>query len=302
MPLRHTDDDWFDDPEEEAIEPEPPKSEGEQSEEEDYLNMDLTALEQATRTANSKETRTYSERRRQKVEAQRQRGYIKPLREREAEKRREGLAKPVDKSNRGLSLLKRMGYREGSALGKESKGLSEPLSIVIRSRRTGLGMDLQDERDFSVPSEGSQGNKRRLEEGEEETEEDFRQRQMSQYVARRVVGDTRRARETAEQLDRDKVALDGRENELAYLLKMGVESMYWPWIPEETTMDGAGEGQIREETPPSFELLPKEEQLEETTRYLRKHYYYCLWCGYAYDTIEELDECCPGNSYDDHAE
>jgi len=39
----------------------------------------------------------------------------------EAEKREEGLTKKLDDSNKGFTLLQKMGYRAGTALGKSGK-------------------------------------------------------------------------------------------------------------------------------------------------------------------------------------
>merc|ERR1712098_108923 len=38
------------------------------------------------------------------------------------------------------------------------------------------------------------------------------------------------------------------------------------------------------------------EKLEMVTRYLRNTYKYCIWCGTAFDSIEDLNSNCPGNS------
>ncbi|KAI9226539.1 MAG: hypothetical protein DHS80DRAFT_32621 [Piptocephalis tieghemiana] len=265
MPL-HEADDWFDDVEEEEekevnsptislIDTKCDKGveEEEEEEEEDYLSMDLEALEKATEAKRPKREETYSEKRRREIEAQRLRGYIKPIKEREAERRQEGLSRPVEATNRGLSLLKRMGY-------------------TMRSRRTGLG--LEDEETLEGRSGHSRGSKRDLEEENGDTERDFRTRQQAHYVARRMAGDVLRARAAAERLDRSK-ELDELEEE-----EKGRE----------------------EDIPPPFELLPTDEQLERTTQYLREKHHYCLWCGDTYDTLKDLEELCPGNTYEDHAD
>lgn len=43
--------------------------------------------------------------------------------------------------NRGLKLLKMMGYREGMGLGRSVEGIKEPIKIeVATQRRSGLGV------------------------------------------------------------------------------------------------------------------------------------------------------------------
>lgn len=42
----------------------------------------------------------------------------------EEEKRQEGLATPLSKDNKGFTLLQKMGYKQGSGIGKSGKCLS----------------------------------------------------------------------------------------------------------------------------------------------------------------------------------
>ena len=41
-------------------------------------------------------------------------------------------------------------------------------------------------------------------------------------------------------------------------------------------------------------------QLHDMLAFLRTHFCYCLWCGSAYDSLEQLQESCPGESEEDH--
>ena len=59
----------------------------------------------------------------------------------EQEKRDEALSKPIE-SNIGLSLMKKMGFKEGTSLGKNaSGGITEPISFKLKADREGLGSD-----------------------------------------------------------------------------------------------------------------------------------------------------------------
>ncbi|CAJ0757355.1 7957_t:CDS:2, partial [Entrophospora sp. SA101] len=92
-------------------------------------------------------TKTYSERRREKLLSNR--GYIKPRQELEKESREKGLAKRIDEEDNiespGLKILKKWGYRKGMALGESSKneGITEPLGIELKQDRLGLGMSTE---------------------------------------------------------------------------------------------------------------------------------------------------------------
>ena len=48
-----------------------------------------------------------------------QRNKVKPIKEREQENREEGMSKALDNSNIGYALLQKMGYKQGTGLGKE---------------------------------------------------------------------------------------------------------------------------------------------------------------------------------------
>lgn len=47
--------------------------------------------------------------------------------------------KPIESTNIGLKLLKKMGWSEGTGLGKDSSGITEPVLTLIRPKSTGLG-------------------------------------------------------------------------------------------------------------------------------------------------------------------
>jgi len=53
----------------------------------------------------------------------------------------EGVAKPIDSSNVGNRLLKKMGWTEGKGLGKDEKGMAIPIQAELRSQSVGLGME-----------------------------------------------------------------------------------------------------------------------------------------------------------------
>lgn len=65
----------------------------------------------------------------------------KPSRILEQERRDEGLSSAISTQNKGFAMLAKMGYKEGQAIGKSSKGILEPIGIDIKTDRGGLGRD-----------------------------------------------------------------------------------------------------------------------------------------------------------------
>lgn len=53
-----------------------------------------------------------------------------------------GLSTAIPKSNIGFSMLAKMGYKEGTSLGKTGQqGIVEPIGIKVKADRKGLGRD-----------------------------------------------------------------------------------------------------------------------------------------------------------------
>ncbi len=48
---------------------------------------------------------------------------------------------PIAAENKGHAMLKSMGWEQGRGLGKESKGIVEPVGTEIRTSRAGLGAE-----------------------------------------------------------------------------------------------------------------------------------------------------------------
>jgi hypothetical protein len=52
-----------------------------------------------------------------------------------------GKAKPIGDSNIGHQMLMKMGWSPGDTLGKSEEGIAEPIEVVVRSKRGGLGAE-----------------------------------------------------------------------------------------------------------------------------------------------------------------
>lgn len=49
-----------------------------------------------------------------------------------------------------------------------------------------------------------------------------------------------------------------------------------------------------------LEYLDLMDRLKEIVNYIRVTHYYCIWCGSAFDSIDELNQQCPGRTREDH--
>eukprot|EP01087_Luapelamoeba_hula_P018913 TRINITY_DN6178_c0_g1_i1.p1 TRINITY_DN6178_c0_g1~~TRINITY_DN6178_c0_g1_i1.p1 ORF type:complete len:141 (+),score=29.06 TRINITY_DN6178_c0_g1_i1:2-424(+) len=65
----------------------------------------------------------------------------KPLKEIEKERRDEALAKPIESESKGFRMLKMLGYKEGTGLGANSQGITQPIGLEFHDAKSGLGME-----------------------------------------------------------------------------------------------------------------------------------------------------------------
>ncbi|CAA7060636.1 unnamed protein product [Microthlaspi erraticum] len=177
---------------------------------------------------------------------------------------------PIGESNVGFKMLKQMGYKPGSALGKEGSGRAEPVTMDIRRSRAGVGREDPVKEKRKREEIEAENEKRKV----EEMLEDFGSRQKSQWRNKRVVINFRKA----------KAALDQLEN---------VED-----VPEKKNEEDEN-GKLGEEEEEEEEEIT-EEDLQEILMKLRDEHRYCPFCGFQYETNEALLSNCPGVNEDDH--
>lgn len=61
------------------------------------------------------------------------------------EKMEEALSMPISSSNVGFQLLKKKGYNEGEGLGKDGKGVKDPIAVKKRSANNVSGLGVEEE-------------------------------------------------------------------------------------------------------------------------------------------------------------
>ena len=63
------------------------------------------------------------------------------IREYEKDVREEGLSRKLDSTNKGFAMLAKMGYKEDTGLGKNSTGRIQPVEVIVKEGRMGLGRE-----------------------------------------------------------------------------------------------------------------------------------------------------------------
>lgn len=61
--------------------------------------------------------------------------------QREEEARNEGLSKPLTEDNKGYKMLQKMGFKNGTGLGKSQSGIKEPIPINLKRGTSGVGRE-----------------------------------------------------------------------------------------------------------------------------------------------------------------
>ncbi|KAJ4758751.1 G patch domain-containing protein 11 [Rhynchospora pubera] len=182
----------------------------------------------------------------------------------EDERTKASLEKAIPDSNVGFKLLQRMGYKPGSAIGKDNSGPTEPIGVGIRRSRAGLGVEEEKARKEEEDLE----RKRRK---AEEVKEEFEEHQRARWKGRQLKSHFHKAEAALVQLDKREV------------------------VPEAKNED-SDEAEKEEEE----EQIITEEDLNDILMKLRDEHLYCLYCGCQYESLEELTNSCPGLHEEDH--
>ncbi|XP_037785828.1 G patch domain-containing protein 11-like [Penaeus monodon] len=229
----------------------------------------------------SKRKAQIDKQRKHKNESNRER--FKPVKQVQQERLQEGLNTALDSSNKGFSMLQKMGYKPGSSLGKQGQGKLEPIAVELKADRVGLGWQEM----ISEHRKKQQEIKRQKQEKhkEEIDPEKFRARMRNQQQEKLINADLMKSQRICHQMD-SKAELNEP-----------VEPWFWPKyaLKKESEEDEEEEEEVEEE----LEFEP-EEQLNILTAYLKATYCYCIWCGTVYDDERDFKQNCPGQTRADH--
>lgn len=173
-------------------------------EEDDYLTMSFTEPENDFK----KETLTQKKKRLAREAEERARPKSKAqIAEEERAKRDAALnTASIDKSSKGFKMMAALGYKTGTALGKDTKTndsdapdtrLLEPIGVDMKEGRSGIGADAEKKRKFREEVERKQDSEKR----QKVDALEFRERQQKEREEKRAEGQFYGAMKVAEGLD-----------------------------------------------------------------------------------------------------
>eukprot|EP00698_Gefionella_okellyi_P011552 TRINITY_DN3050_c0_g1_i1.p1 TRINITY_DN3050_c0_g1~~TRINITY_DN3050_c0_g1_i1.p1 ORF type:complete len:314 (-),score=66.57 TRINITY_DN3050_c0_g1_i1:770-1711(-) len=188
------------------------------------------------------------------------------------ERLEEGLATHIEEDNKGFAMLAKMGYKKGMGLGREGQGIVEPVGVDKRSGREGVGIL-------------TKGAEKKVEERKRTAtvaslQDQFHEIQRKKQDTRKVESRLRRAVKVCTQLD-ERLGLDNN----TLLLATGAADLDPDEAAAVADMETVDE---------------KAERLISLVEYMRHRHLYCVWCAAHYDSIEQLEDLCPGLDEDDH--
>lgn len=122
---------------------------------------------------------------------------------------------------------------------------------------------------------------------------DFREQQSQSFETSVNKSDLRKCRSACQDLDE----------------KHGLpSSLFWPVISKVTVSSNLIRSTVvvdandRKVEDSEFELMDTHVKFLATNDYLRSQYCYCIWCGFRYDSSEQMEKECPGDTRADHDE
>ncbi|CAG2117105.1 unnamed protein product [Medioppia subpectinata] len=235
--------------------------------------------------------------------------------------REEALNTPLDSSNKGYKMLAKMGFNlppdpsptpqpsQPSATTSESTAtattapvvkLTEPIRIELKNDRKGLGAAAKKRK-----TGGNDGTDTRRPIDDPLVEEQFRTHKRSRNVLFLMSKDLRTAQKVCRNLD-----VESGVDVSDFLAQTERPKWFWPPIDRQTAADD-GDGVATEELKPTEEVVEAddddneeegcvEHRFKTINEYLRRKYFYCIWCGIQFTDSEDMDGNCSGDTRDDH--
>jgi hypothetical protein len=289
-------------------------------EEDDYLSMTFT-------DDKPKETSLQRTARLKKESLERGRPKSKAeLAAQEKLARETALATAIDDSNKGAKMMAKMGFK-GGALGKSEDARTQPIELLMKDDRGGIGMDSEKKRKIREAAEEAEGEAKR----KKVELEEFRDAKRVEREEKRAEGMWWGAMKVLEGFE-DEAAegeSDGkpapkrylrdtsvlarpvlkqrlekeRDRKMRYDLNNSLSMRNDSDSENDTAKDKAFDKRADELDDPDpelerYEALSFMERLEKVVHELREKYQYCFYCKFRYPDAEM--EGCPGLTEDEH--
>ncbi|XP_051880524.1 G patch domain-containing protein 11 [Pristis pectinata] len=197
----------------------------------------------------------------------------------EEERRDSMLQCSLGSENRGFALLQKMGYKEGRGLGRNGTGIVEPIPLQIKKGRGGIGHERAKKRKAEERMEHRKQMLQVKKQAEKVAFNEYRVRFRFKKDQSQMESDLRKSQFACQQLDQKK--------------GIDIPEKIWYWLPTDHEEEDQDELDVKK-----FETT--EEKLQAVTDYLRKTYFYCIWCAISYEGEEDMSNNCPGNCAADH--
>lgn len=216
---------------------------------------------------------------------------------------KEGLSKPIASTNKGFKLLEKFGYKkEDGGLGKLGTGILEPIDVrpqLCKPSHFGIGK----EKSLSEIQTRFKEELARHRASMACLETDFRESLKHRQECRMLMSDIMQAEKIIEQLDqKDDITRHDLWPRAEVEVVCGMEGdsghdsdVNVPDEKEEEKVCEADEDVDYDDDFPR--MLHK---LEFRLAYLRSTHLYCLYCGCAFESFEDMGDSCSGPLRDDH--
>lgn len=177
-------------------------------------------------------------------------------------------------------MLMKMGYKPGQGIGKTQSGIVEPIPVEVKADRHGLGKTLRKTESYNHKSINAKLDNMDT--------RDFRSRIAQEKTEQLQKYDLYKSQKVCQDLDTKTNVVKPQE------------LWFWPQASEEEKEAEADTDDTDDTDDSDEESLSNLEKLDILTKYLRKTYFYCIWCGVKFNDEDDLRDNCPGSTRNDH--
>lgn len=199
------------------------------------------------------------------------------------ETREKGLSTALPSDNLGFKLMAKMGYQAGEGLGKEKSGRKEPIPIVVKASRSGLGKEAREKERAKLRLKAKAAALKARQKMSAKLMQDYQSRMRNQYHQHTFERDLYKSQKVCHQLDIEE------EYDLPLL------DYFWPDAVMQKDEKDVLELEVSSDDE-DLEGQTAEEKLMSLTAYLREKYFYCLWCAVKYEDENDLQQNCAGDT------